>query len=163
MRVKTIIDEDFVNYKKPSMFIGTISCGGKCCVEAGIPLSVCQNDGWRSCAPIVLSDREICVRYLTNPITSAVVFGGLEPFEQFDEVVELLSTFRDAFECNDDVVIYTGYTKEECKQNGWLEKLSNIRNITVKFGRYVPNKLGRYDDVLGVTLASDNQYAEKIN
>lgn len=51
MRVKTIVDEDFANYKKPSMFIGTISCGGKCCIEAGIPLSVCQNDGWRSCAP----------------------------------------------------------------------------------------------------------------
>jgi len=28
MRVKTIVDEDFVNYKKPSMFIGTISCNG---------------------------------------------------------------------------------------------------------------------------------------
>ena len=46
MRVKTIVDEDFTNYKKPAMFIGTISCGGKCCIEAGIPLSVCQNDGW---------------------------------------------------------------------------------------------------------------------
>lgn len=38
MRVKTIVDEDFTNYKKPAMFIGTISCGGKCCIEAGIPL-----------------------------------------------------------------------------------------------------------------------------
>ena len=28
MRVKTIVDEDFTNYKKPAMFIGTISCGG---------------------------------------------------------------------------------------------------------------------------------------
>lgn len=55
MRVKTIVDEDFTNYKKPAMFIGTISCGGKCCIEAGIPLSVCQNDGWRSCAPLRLT------------------------------------------------------------------------------------------------------------
>lgn len=45
MRVKTIVDEDFTNYKKPAMFIGTISCGGKCCIEAGIPLSVCQMMG----------------------------------------------------------------------------------------------------------------------
>ena len=36
MRVKTVVDEDFTNYKKPSMFIGTISCGGKCCIEAGM-------------------------------------------------------------------------------------------------------------------------------
>jgi hypothetical protein len=47
MRVKNIVYEDFVNYKKPSMFIGTISCGGKCCIEAGIPFSVCQTDVWR--------------------------------------------------------------------------------------------------------------------
>ena len=33
MRVKTIVEEDFTNYKKPAMFIGTISCGGKCCLE----------------------------------------------------------------------------------------------------------------------------------
>ena len=73
MRVKTIVNEDFTNYKKAAMFIGTISCGGKCCIEAGIPLSVCQNDGWRSCAPIVASDREICMRYLSNPLTDAIV------------------------------------------------------------------------------------------
>lgn len=163
MRVKTIVNEDFTNYKKASMFIGTISCGGKCCIEAGIPLSVCQNDGWRSCAPIVFSDREICMRYLSNPLTSAIVIGGLEPFEQFDEVMRLLLKLRNVFDCNDDVVIYTGYTKEECEQNGWLERLSNISNVTVKFGRYIPNKPSRYDDVLGVTLASDNQYAEKIS
>lgn len=29
MRVKTVVDEDFTNYKKPAMFIGTISCGGQ--------------------------------------------------------------------------------------------------------------------------------------
>ncbi len=85
MRVKTIVDEDFVNYKKPSMFIGTISCGGKCCSEAGIPLSVCQNDGWRS--PPSRLTTMICIiaihRYSRNPLTKAIVFGGLEPFEQF--------------------------------------------------------------------------------
>ena len=44
MRIKAIIDEDYTNYKKPAMFIGTASCCGKCCKEAGLPLSVCQND-----------------------------------------------------------------------------------------------------------------------
>jgi len=41
MRIKTIKDEDFVNYKKASMFIGTATCDFKCCKEAGIPLEVC--------------------------------------------------------------------------------------------------------------------------
>lgn len=90
MRVKSIVDEDFVNYRKPSMFIGTISCGGKCCYEADLPLSVCQNDGWRKSAPIFLDDGDLCLRYLQNEITSAIVFGGLEPFEQADEVRRVL-------------------------------------------------------------------------
>lgn len=52
MRVKNIVEEDFTNYKKPSMFIGTISCGGKCCLEADIPISVCQNDGGAHAPPL---------------------------------------------------------------------------------------------------------------
>ena len=62
MRVKFIVDEDFVNYKKASMFIGTISCGGKCCIEANLPLSVCQNDGWRAENAIEVSDDELIQR-----------------------------------------------------------------------------------------------------
>lgn len=161
MRVKTVVDEDFTNYKKPSMFIGTISCGGKCCIEAGIPLSVCQNDGWRSGAPIVLSNRELCQRYLNNPLTKAIVFGGLEPFEQFKELERFIFTLRRVFGCDDDVVIYTGYNPEELSYE--LNVLSGYcNNIIVKFGRFVPNSQHRFDEVLGVELASDNQYAVKI-
>lgn len=161
MRVKTIVDEDFVNYKKPAMFIGTISCGGKCCIEGGIPLSVCQNDGWRSCAPVVLSDREICMRYLNNPLTSAIVIGGLEPFEQTKEVHKLIWTLRNIFGCNDDVVIYTGYTQDEVEKE--VEMLSGFENIIIKFGRFRQNQTPHFDDVLGVKLVSDNQYAVKIS
>lgn len=161
MRIKTIVDEDFTNYKKPSMFIGTISCGGKCCIEAGIPLSVCQNDGWRSCAPVVLSDREICMRYLANPLTSAIVVGGLEPFEQTQELYKLIWTLRTVFRCNDDIVIYTGYTKDEVKNE--VKQFSGFANIIVKFGRYRPEQKPHFDNVLGVNLASDNQFAEVIS
>lgn len=160
MRVKTIVDEDFTNYKKPSMFIGTISCGGKCCIEAGIPLSVCQNDGWRSGAPIDINDSKLCERYISNPITQAIVFGGLEPLEQFEELESFLYVLRDVFQCDDDVVIYTGYYPNEVSDR--LEKLAKYKNIVVKFGRYIPNKANRFDEVLGITLVSDNQYAERI-
>lgn len=161
MRVKTIVDEDFVNYKRPSMFIGTISCNGKCCIEANIPLSVCQNDGWRSCAPVVLSDREICMRYLANECTNAIVIGGLEPFEQSKEVYKLIWTLRNVFDCNDDVVIYTGFYPDEIEDQ--VKCLSEFDNIIIKFGRFVPNRPHRIDEVLGVELASDNQYAIKIS
>lgn len=161
MEIKAIVDEDFSNYRIPSMFIGSSKCGGKCCIEAGLPLSVCQNDGWRSRAPIKIDDREICNRYLDNPITHAIVFGGLEPMEQIDEVCDLIGTLRRLYRCSDNVVIYTGYYPYEIPKE--LELLRGYNNIIVKFGRYIPSRPHVYDEVLGVELASDNQYAERIS
>lgn len=161
MRVKTIKTEWFQDYKKPSMFIGTISCGGKCCIENGLPLSVCQNDGWRGSAPINIQDDLIAEMYLKDHITQAVVFGGLEPMEQFDELMELIKVLRANFGCHDDIVIYTGYNRDEIEKQ--VVQLQKFDNIIVKFGRYIPKRASRFDEVLGVTLSSDNQYAERIS
>ena len=159
MHLLTFLDEDFTNYKKPSMFLGTIKCGGKCCIEQNLPLSVCQNDEWRNKPPLHVMDDFICKRYMKNYITDALVIGGLEPFEQFDEVYELIKLFRT--HTNDDVVIYTGYNPEEIIDQ--VEKLMDFKNIIIKFGRYIPDRPSKFDEVLGVTLASDNQYAERIS
>ena len=159
MRVKSIEDENFTNYKEASMTIGTISCKGKCCHEAGIPLTVCLNDKWRRANIIDIEDEKIVERYLSNPMTSAIVFAGLEPFEQFFEMLELIRAFRR--KCDDPIIIYTGYNKDEIEL--YIEGLSNIPNIIVKFGRFVPGGKSRYDEVLGVTLVSENQYAERIS
>ena len=43
------------------------------------------------------------------------------------------------------------------------EYLELYENIIVKFGRYVPNQLPHYDNVLGIKLASDNQYAKVVS
>lgn len=161
MIIKTIVDEDFINYKQPSMYIGTAYCNGKCCREAGIPMSVCQNDEWRKTATIEMADDDIIKRYLSNDITSAICFAGLEPFEQFPEMLNFISTLRNNYHCSDTVVIYTGYNKDEIEQE--IEALRVFQNIIIKFGRFVPNQSKHYDEVLGVSLASDNQYAEKIN
>jgi len=163
MRVINVVDEDFINYYKPSMFIGTISCSGKCCLEAGIPLSVCQNDGWREIVPIELDDDVLCQRYLENSLTSAIVFGGLEPFEQWQEIAVFINKLRFGYECADDIVIYTGYYPDEAEVKTALDFLNTYPNIIVKFGRYIPNSSDRFDDVLGVKLSSINQYAERIS
>lgn len=161
MRVKSIVDEDFTNYKKASMFIGTISCNGKCCLEAGIPLTVCQNDNWR-CEPVIsILDTHLCERYLANPITKAIVFGGLEPLEQSYGVLDFISMIRTDYGCDDDIVIYTGYTEDECRP--FTEAASVYPNIIMKFGRYIPDQPPHYDDVLGVWLVSDNQYGKRIS
>lgn len=161
MTIKTIVDEDFVNYKVPAMYIGTAYCNGKCCREAGIPLSVCQNDEWRRTATIAMADDTIIKRYLGNDITSAICFAGLEPFEQFEEMFNLISKLRTEYHCDDTVVIYTGYNKSEIILQ--VEALRTFKNIVIKFGRFVPNQESHYDETLDVTLASPNQYAEYIS
>lgn len=161
MKLKTIVDEDFVNYKSPVMYIGTSYCNGKCCREAGIPLSVCQNDGWRANAAIEMDDGKIIERYINNDITKAICFAGLEPFEQFDEMLELIRKFRIEYHCDDTVIIYTGYYKNEILSQ--ISELQQFKNIIIKYGRYIPNNKRHFDKVLGVYLASDNQYAEIIS
>ena len=61
----------------------------------------------------------------------------------------------------DDIVIYTGYNLSELEEK--VELLSYFDNIIIKFGRYIPNQQAHHDDILGVNLASDNQYAIKIS
>ena len=99
-----IVDEDFVNYKIPSMFIATCQCDWKCCRDAGQDVSMCQNAVTAKQPDIVLPDDEIFRRYISNPITRAVVIGGLEPMLQADEVFELICYFRFRG-CQDDFVI----------------------------------------------------------
>lgn len=48
---------------------------------------------------------------MDNPITKAIVFGGLEPFDRFDEMFEFIKKFRQVD--NSTIAIYTGYYKDE--------------------------------------------------
>lgn len=160
MQVKTIIDEDFTNYKNPSMFISTCYCNWKCCIEQGLDKSICQNSEIAQQKNIEISADEIFSRYNSNPITNALVIGGLEPFLQFKEVYTLIKYFRDN-KCSDDIVIYTGYYDYEIQNQ--LNELKQFQNIIIKFGRYIPNQKTHFDEVLGINLASNNQYAEKIS
>ena len=162
MKLKALVDEDFVNYKKPSMFIGTAQCDWKCCTEQGMDISMCQNSALAKAKTIDVPTDEIVRRYINNPITQAIVIGGLEPFNDFDDLYEFILKFRE--ESKDDVVIYTGYTKEEVHKNRQWSQILALRdeNIIIKYGRYLPNQEPHYDEVLSVYLASDNQYAERI-
>lgn len=153
MFVKDIIDEDFVNYKLPSMFILFPNCNFKCGIEN------CQNYSLRKLQNKEITPGTIVARYLNNPLTSAIVFGGLEPFDDYDDIVELISAFR--YYTPDPIIIYTGYTEEELVEQ--IEQLRLYENIIIKYGKYMPNRSSRFDDILGVSLASDNQYAVRIS
>lgn len=158
MLVKGIIDTDIVNYKKISMTIEFPYCSFKCDKECG--RAVCQNSPLINEPNIDISYDDLIERYLNNGMTSAVVCQGLEPLDSFDDLYTFILYLRDQYHCNDDVVIYTGYNKEEIKEQ--IEKLSLLINVIVKYGRYIPDQEPHYDEVLGVNLASDNQYAERL-
>ena len=167
MLVKGIIDEDFLNYKKPSMYIATSKCSFKCDKECG--RQVCQNSQLAYQKPYNIGIRTLVKRYLTNPITKAIVIAGMEPFDTPELIHEIVTAFRD-IECMDDIVIYTGYTENELtlddsgrQENATYNWLKHYPNIYIKFGRYIPNQEPHYDDILGVMLASDNQYGKKVS
>ena len=159
MLIKDLRDEDFVNYKKASMFIATCFCDWKCCKEQGLDISICQNSQISKQKNIDIPIYEIYDRYINNDITSSIVIGGLEPMLQFNDILETIKFFRNK-ECLDDFVIYTGYYSNEIKKN--IEILKQFSNIIIKYGRFIPNQEKHYDDVLGIYLASNNQYAERI-
>lgn len=153
MKVKGIISEDFVNYKKPSMTIMFPYCTFKCGTD------YCQNSSLSDEKNIEISIEEIVKRYIQNPITESMVMQGLEPFDSWNDLYLLLTELRKY--SSDDFVIYTGYNKDEIQDK--INQLSIFKNVMVKFGRYIPNQEKHYDNVLEVYLASDNQYAEKIS
>jgi hypothetical protein len=82
--------------------------------------------------------------------------------DSYDELKDFLMYLRIHESCFDDVVIYTGYNEKEIKDK--IDELSTLfSNIIIKFGRFIPNQDPHHDDILGVNLASDNQYAIKIS
>lgn len=158
--LKGIIDEDFVNYRVPSMTLMFPKCSFKCEREYGEKF--CQNSSLAKEPNITVSLESIYNRYVSNPITEAIVLQGLEPFDSYHELNALLLYFRREKECYDDIVIYTGYYHNEIL--GYINHFKSFfSNIIVKFGRYIPDQEPHYDEVLGVKLASDNQYAERIS
>lgn len=165
MYIINLLDEDIVNYKKISMTIGMPFCDFKCNRDAN--RIVCQNIDLRDKPYIEIPNKTLVARYMSNPITSAIVFQGLEPFYKDDkydciaDIFDFIDILRDN-SCMDDIVIYTGYTEDEVISMGIIDTyVSKHTNIIIKYGRYIDNDKKHLDPILGVYLASSNQYAKK--
>ena len=156
MLLKKIEDENLNHYKKPSLLLAFPYCSWKCEKECG--KQVCQNSILANAPTYNFDIRCLVDAYLGNKVTSAVVCAGLEPFDSWDNLIAFISLFR--YYSPDDIVIYTGYKEEEIKDKLYI--LSLYEDIIVKFGRYIPASESVYDEILGVELASSNQYAKVI-
>ncbi len=156
-KTKTIEDESFIQYKKPSMFISNTMCNFKCDKEN--KTNLCINKGLSLEQTKMVTINNLIQRYQGNPITSSIVFGGLENFDEFEQLFNFIKCLRQYNK--DDVAIYTGYNEKEIQDK--IEQLKQFSNIIIKFGRFVPNQYPHYDETLGVYLASNNQYAKRIS
>jgi len=157
MKLKNLVEEDFVNYKLPSMFLITTKCDFKCCKEAGN--TICQNMDIIKYPDHEINNAVLLEKFRDNPITRAFVIGGLEPMDTFEDVLEFVEFVR-FYSVMSPIVIYTGYNKDEIIDK--VEKLSQWPNIIIKYGRFIPGQESHFDEVLGVYLASPNQYAEEL-
>ena len=158
MRLKGIIDYDCTNYKQPCLTLEFNHCDFKCDKLNGC--QVCQNGSLAAEPDIEISGEYIWDLYSQNPLTKAFCFQGLEPFDSYIDLIDLIRFIRIDKQCNDPIVIYTGYDKGEDIITE--ASVRHFHNIIIKWGRYVIGQEPHYDEILGVKLASDNQYAEWI-
>lgn len=155
--LKDIVDVDYINYKKSSMFLVFPSCTFKCDKENGN--KICQNSSLIKEPSVKVEIAAIVNRYCRNPLSHSIVCGGLEPFDSWKELFFLICELRKVTE--DDIIIYTGYKEEEITEQ--VNQLANFTNIIIKFGRFIPNQSSHLDRILGIKLASPNQYARQVS
>lgn len=156
IEVKGIIWEDTVNYKKICTTLMFPVCDFKCDKENGVQL--CQNWGLAAAPTQTVHINGFMRRYIDNPLSEAIVIQGLEPFDTPLALYTVAAALKD-FNCTDDFVIYTGYYRDEVGAK--LKPLYEVPGrLIVKWGRYIPNQEPHFDPVLGINLASKNQYGE---
>ena len=159
MRLKGIIDYDCTNYKNPTLTLEFPYCDFKCDKLNGC--KVCQNSALAAEPNIEVKLDTIWDIYNCNPITKGFCCQGLEPLDSIDELLGFIYYIRKIRYCNDPIIIYTGYNKEEVTK--FIYQITQYKNIIIKWGRYILGDEPHYDKILGIKLASNNQYAEVYN
>lgn len=163
MRTLGISFDDVVDYKKTSMLIAFPYCKLRKCKG-------CQNQKLWDAPESYFKDYNIdriVEIYRTSCLHNAVVMAGLEPFDSEEDVLSLIKAFY-SLDKPVDIIIYTGYTREEYNRNFKDKILDTLKNcdinkvnnkkLIIKVGRYIKdNKNSWFSDFLGVKLATDNQ------
>ena len=83
MKLVNLIQEDFTNYKKPSLFLGFPKCSGKCNILNG--KIVCQNEALRNAEKVEISANEIVELYTKNNITNDIKIDNLFKYNEWNE------------------------------------------------------------------------------
>ena len=161
IELKGIIWEDMVNYKKICTTLMFPKCNFKCDKESGIQL--CQNRGLAATPSQWHNIDDIMDIYMHTYLSEAIVLQGLEPLDSPIDCYIVAAALQ-RWKINNDLIIYTGYNPHENNVDNIIKTISSLvpGTLIVKWGRYIPNQEKHFDPILGVYLASDNQYAEII-
>lgn len=151
--------EVFQDYKKSALLLCTCFCDWKCCTESNHDKTMCQNSKLENSPNKEIPFNRILEMVERNSVIDAVIFGGLEPLIQINQVIQCIEYLR-KHGVTKDILIYTGYYLEEIDEPV-INRLSES-NVILKCGRYIPDRPPKFDDVLGITLASDNQYSIEL-
>jgi len=161
MRILSI-DTNFSDYKKVVLKVSMPNCSFKCCTDLDLPKSTCANYPMHGFGVEMKGSSDV-LSYYDPSIHNGILLGGLEPFDSFKDMREILKAFVCKYP-NDDIVIYSGYKYIEIQERV-IDLLSDLyvvgdNTVFIKFGRYMPNKPSYQNEQLGVELASDNQYVK---
>lgn len=144
-------NETFNDYKKTGLYIAFPKCKLNCLG--------CQNVELKKKIPLNIDVGNLVNYVLNNPIIDSIICSGLNPMDSFYELQMLIHKIRKFSKM--DIIIYTGYKEEDLVLE--ISVLKQYPNITIKFGEYIKDCDPIYDEILQVTLASNNQYAKKIS
>lgn len=152
MYIKNLMDEDTLYYKNVSMYVGCQSCSSVFGTLTDYP-------------DIEISAENLAERYINNNNSSAVVFGGSESFDFIDDIISFIDLIRNKYHNDDNIIIYSDYSEDEIKikYKNYYKALKEYSNIIIKFGRFMPGQDSHMDNILGIRLRSNNQYAKKIS
>ena len=149
-----VVTDNVTDYKKTSLFLVFPYCSGKCGEE-------CQNKNLRKKKIKEFNNKDIITLYQSLNTHNAVVCGGLEPLDSFEELKQLIEDFAKFSSIKPvDFVIYTGYdnlTNFDLLQ-AWKNYAEPGSELIIKQGKYdINHKIPWHSKLLGVDLATSNQ------
>lgn len=148
----------FNDYKKTGLYIPIgVNCTGKCWREQGLTSDICQNWDMNNVYE-TYTIKDILEIYDKNPFLEAFIMTGMEAFDNFEEMLNLIKVIRSYK--NEEIVIFTGYNPNELKDE--INILKKFKDIIIKFGRYERDLKPKKDEVGGVTLVTSNQFFKRI-
>lgn len=159
--------DNITDYKKTSLLIAFPYCTGKC--------KGCQNEHLRlSNTAISVSAKNIAKLYDNVQSNKAIVMAGLEPFDSFADVLDIISTVGKHSKRSCDFVVYTGYNEQEYKKRFEKKLVQMFKEdympyhkdgcLIVKIGRYDnEDREAWYNNTLGVDLINKSQFTIQYN